>query len=476
VECAENGQKALDMCSARAFDLLIIDIVMPDMDGMSLLRRLNTFDNIHEAVLVTATGSLEDAQTAMESGAFGYIEKSAAREKLLPLLKKALHVVSMKKRRVEQFASLQSKLVDKSSELESMVRLIEYQGRQIDSIINSMGEGIIAVDSAQSIVLMNRPAERITGLRFAECAGMRASKALASLNLPDQLLSSIETGPASGKERCIVSIAREGGPQRFYYINIQQIFDEKGVRTGSVALFMDQTESINAERMRDSFFSVAAHELRTPVSVITNYLALLRGNREFDDGSREMVEEMQTANRRLTVLVNRIISLANLSNRTYAPKRADTDIGRLIQSKVLKLKPEADGKSVSIVVENHLPEAGLPVDEYLVDIVFLSLLDNAVKFSPAGGTVNVAVEKRGDGTRNVLSIAVADEGEGISAMARECLFTSFLQGEAPLTRSRSGMGIGLYLAKMAADLMSCDIGVISEQGKGSTFTLTIPLP
>jgi PAS domain S-box-containing protein len=476
VECAESGQKALDMCSARAFDLFIIDVLMPNMDGMSLLQRLNTFDNTYEAILTTATGNLEDAQKAMELGAIGYIEKSAAKNNLLPLAAKALQFVATKKKRIELFAALEKKVSDKSSEVDSMARLLEYQGRQIDSIINSMGEGIIAVDSEQSIVLMNRPAELITGLRFAECAGMKLSKAFESLEVTDQLLTLIETGPVPGKERCILPIPQEGGRQKYYYINIQQISNEKGVRTGSVALFMDQTESINAARMRDSFFSIAAHELRTPISIIMNYLALLQGNTESDDKHREVVEGMQSANRRLTVLVNRLIALANLSNHTYAMNRGATDIDRLIQSKIRKITSEADEKNVSIAIENRLTEPMIPMDAYLVKIVLYNLLSNAVKFSRYGGSVRILLEKRHECAHDTLAIAVIDEGDGISDRARNCLFTSFLQGEAPLTRTQGGMGIGLYLAKKAAELMGGDIGVFSEKGKGSTFTLTVPLP
>jgi two-component system, OmpR family, phosphate regulon sensor histidine kinase PhoR len=475
VQDAENGVQALDKCSATAFDLFIIDIVMPEMDGLELLRRLNVFENTYEAVMITGDETLESAKKSMERGAFGYLSKSDIQDGLIALAAKAIGMVDMKRNRLVRFAAMEKKVADRSAELESIMRLLEYQGRQIDSIINSMGEGIIAVDNEQSIVLMNRPAEQLTGLCFADCAGSRFSSAFKSLGVADRLLSLMETGSTPSKEINTIPITQKDGRQKYYYVNMQHVTDEKGVRTGSVFLFLDQTESINAGRMRDSFFSIAAHELRTPISVNMNYLALLDCKCENDGEYKEIIRGMQTANRRLTVLVNRIISLAYLSNHSYTVHRTVTDVNRLVQSKILKLRPESDEKKVAIFVDNRLLETRLSVDPYLLKIELYNLLSNAIKFNRVGGSVRIVLEQNPGSVSDLLSIAIIDEGEGISDRARSGLFTSFSQGEDPLTRAQGGMGIGLYLVKKAVELMGGSVEVLSEKGKGSTFILKVPL-
>ena len=474
-EGAENGKEALDKCSKKSFDLFVIDVIMPEMSGLELLRQLNVFDHTYEAIMISEDENLEIAKKSMEYRAFGYVGKSEGRDAFLAMVVKALETVCMKKKRLERIAALEKKVSDRSAELESMVRLLEYQGRQIDSIINSMGEGIVAIDNKQFIVLMNRPAEQITGVRFAECAGMMLSNAFKSLGFADRLLLLIEKGSALDKELNIISIPRKDGRQKYYHVNTQQILVDNGVQTGNIFIFLDQTESINAEQMRDSFFCVAAHELRTPISINMNYLAILYRRWGNDNEHREIVEGMQTANRRLIILVNQIISLANLSNSTYDVNHSLTDVKQLIQLKILELRPESEERKIGIIFESRLSETMLSVDPYLLKIAFHNLLSNAIKFNRIGESVRIALEQNRAGTNTILSITITDRGEGISDRARSSLFASFIQGEDPLTRSQGGMGIGLYLVKKATELMGGSIDALSEKGKGSTFTLQVPL-
>jgi PAS domain S-box-containing protein len=475
VDSAENGQKALEKCKSTPFDLFIIDIVMPEMGGLDLLRRLNVFENTYEAIMVAGDETLESVKKAMELGSFGYIGKLGIKDELLVMAAKALGMVDMKRRRFASFAAMEKRVADRTAELESMVRLLEYQGRQLDSIINSMGEGIVAIDNDQAIVLMNRPAELLLGLSFAECAGSRFPKAVKDLGFAERLLSIVETGAASSETQNILPILRHDGREKYYHIKIQRISDQQGVQTGSVVLFMDLTESVNAVRMRDSFFSIAAHELRTPISIIANYLALLLRAGDDCGEQGEIFLGMQTATRRLSELVNRVISLANFSNRLYTTRPTATDIDKLIQSKIRKLRPQSDENNITVFVDNRLPDPIVSVDPYVLRIAVYNLLSNAVKFNRIGGSVHIIVEQKSGCPDDFLSVSFIDEGDGISDMARNNLFASFSQGEDPLTRTQGGMGIGLYLVKKASEIMGGTIEVFSEKGKGATFTLKIPL-
>lgn len=472
---ADGGKMALEKCAASAFDLFIIDIMMPEIGGLDMLRQLHVIDNTFEAIMMSGAENLEDARKSMELGAFSYIGKPIKHEELLVQVTKALRMVDAKKLRLNRIALLEKKVSQRSDELESMVRLLEYQGRQLDSIINSMGEGIMAIDNQKSIVLMNRRAEQITGSRFADCAGLQISKAFQHRAFADQLSPLIEKASTPDKAINLISLSREGSGKKYYHINVQEITDEKGLRTGSVVIFSDQTDAINAELMRDSFLSIAAHELRTPINISMNYLAMVRHQWNNEEVRDEAVRGMQIANHRLMDLVNRIILLANLSNHTYSVCPIPTDVGRLVASKIRKIQPEADEKKVTIVLDNRLPDPVLSVDLYLLRIALHNLLTNAVKFNRIGGTVRIVIEQNPAAPGKELTIAVIDEGEGISERARNSLFESFIQGEDPLIRTQGGTGTGLYLVKKAAELLGGSIEVLSEKGKGSTFTLLIPV-
>jgi two-component system phosphate regulon sensor histidine kinase PhoR len=381
----------------------------------------------------------------------------------------------VKKQRLERFADLEKKIKSRSDELESMVRLLENQGQQLDAIINSMGEGLIAVDNQKSIVIMNKRAEQMAGVLFAECAGQEITSAFKHLACADQLSIMIDKGPIPGKGNNVLSIAKNKEKAKYFLVNVQKIFDKKGGCTGSVVVFLDQTETINAEQMRNSFLSIAAHELRTPITIIMNYLSLLQFQWE-DAGFRdEALNDMRTANHRLKYLVNRIVSLASLSDLGYAKSPCTMDVEQIVVSESGKIRPEADNKKISITFENRLKNPTISTDPHLLRTALCNVLSNAVKFNRTGGAVHIVLEGNAHDENKDLSITVADEGEGLSERARNNLFESFVQGEDPLTRRHGGLGTGLYLAHRAAEILGGSITVQSEKGKGSRFTIHIPV-
>ena len=475
VVCASNGREALGLSLKLRFDLFLIDIVMPELGGLGLLKEINVFDNTYEAIMMTGNENLEDVKEAMELGAFCYCSKPLGREEITSRVRKALGMVEVKKQRLERFADLEKKIKSRSDELESMVRLLENQGQQLDAIINSMGEGLIAVDNQKSIVIMNKRAEQMAGVLFAECAGQEITSAFKHLACADQLSIMIDKGPIPGKGNNVLSIAKNKEKAKYFLVNVQKIFDKKGGCTGSVVVFLDQTETINAEQMRNSFLSIAAHELRTPITIIMNYLSLLQFQWE-DAGFRdEALNDMRTANHRLKYLVNRIVSLASLSDLGYAKSPCTMDVEQIVVSESGKIRPEADNKKISITFENRLKNPTISTDPHLLRTALCNVLSNAVKFNRTGGAVHIVLEGNAHDENKDLSITVADEGEGLSERARNNLFESFVQGEDPLTRRHGGLGTGLYLAPRAAELLGGCLPVQSENGKGSRFTIHIPV-
>ncbi|MGB7567681.1 MAG: response regulator [Chitinivibrionales bacterium] len=475
VVCAANGREALRLCSKLRFDLFLIDIVMPELGGLGLLKEINVFDNTYEAIMMTGNENLEDVKEAMELGAFCYCSKPLGREEITGQVRKAITMVEVKKQRLERFKDLEKKVKSRSDELESMVRLLENQGQQLDAIVNSMGEGLIAVDNEKSIVLMNRRAEQIAGARFADCAGREIASAFKDFACADQLSLLIDKGSTPGTGTNVISIVKKGERAKYFLVNVQKILDKKGCRTGNVVVFLDQTETINAEQMRNSFLSIAAHELRTPINIIMNYLSLLQHQWENFTIRDEALRDMQTANVRLKYLVNRIVSLASLSDLGYAKSPCTMDVEEIVVSESGKIRPEADNKKITISFENRLKSPTISTDPHLLRTALCNVLSNAIKFNRTGGSVHIVLEGNAVDENKDLSITVADEGEGLSERARNNLFESFVQGEDPLTRRHGGLGTGLYLARRAAEILGGSITVQSEKGKGSRFTICIPV-
>ncbi|MDD5674791.1 MAG: hybrid sensor histidine kinase/response regulator [Chitinivibrionales bacterium] len=226
-----------------------------------------------------------------------------------------------------------------------------------------------------------------------------------------------------------------------------------------------------ANQLRASFLSIVAHELRTPITTLMNYLAVLTGPENV-----EAVNDMKTTCDRLKDLVASLISLADLSSTSIAVRQENTHIPSFVEMLARKFAGKAAENKVAVIIDNLLSESMAAIDPRLLNIALMSLIDNAIKFSKEGGAVHINLKDLPDNGPLSLLISVSDRGCGISERARTHLFESFTQGEEHLTRHFGGLGTGLFLAKRAAEIMGASIEVTSDKGKGSKFTLNIPVP
>jgi PAS domain S-box-containing protein len=470
VDKACNGKEALLKLAVAAPDLFLLDVVMPEMSGLELLREIRVNDSEYEAIMMTGHESLDDAKKAMELGAFSYVAKPLRWVELKDHVYRALSMVKIKKERLRHLATLEAEMRKRSDELQMTVQILKTQGERLDTVVNSMEEGLLAIDDQDRIVLMNAQAEKILGTRFGECAGETLAGAIAGPGVAGQLAALIDPARDAGEGRNIMTLPVAGGGVRFYHVNTQEIAGGNGARAGRVITLLDRTDRIKADQLRTSFLSVVAHELRTPVTVIMNYLAVLK-----DVQNKEAIGDMKTACARLTRLIGSLISLAKLSDASIAVNTRSTNIVDMAALHAQKMGPAADDKGVMILIENSLRSPVMATDPQLLGIALSGLLDNAVKFNKAGGKVRVGLSEILRNGAPFLSLSIADQGAGISDLARSHLFETFAQGEDHLTRHYLGLGTGLFLAQRAVELLDGRIDVTSISGEGSCFTCLIPL-
>jgi PAS domain S-box-containing protein len=470
VDKACNGKEALLKLAVTAPDLFLLDVVMPEMGGLELLREIRVNDSEYEAVMMTGHESLDDAKKAMELGAFSYVAKPLRWAELKDHVYRALSMVKIKKERLRHLAALEAEMRKRSDELRMTAEILKSQSDRLDTVVNSMEEGLLAIDDQERIVLMNAQAEKILGARFGECAGETLAVAIAGPGVAAQLAALIDPAHAAAAERDIMTVPVDGGGTRFYHVNTQDIAGGNGARAGRVITFSDRTDRIKADQLRTSFLSVVAHELRTPVTVIMNYLAVLK-----DVHNMEAVDDMKTACVRLKRLIASLISLAALSDASIAVNRRGTNIVELVASHVEKLAAAAAEKGETILIENSLRSPVIATDPRLLGIALSGMLDNAVKFNKAGGKVRVGLNEISRDGAPFLSVSIADQGAGISERAKSHLFESFAQGEDHMTRQHRGLGAGLFLAQRAVELLDGRIDVESVGGQGSCFTCVMPM-
>ena len=224
------------------------------------------------------------------------------------------------------------------------------------------------------------------------------------------------------------------------------------------------------DEAKNVFFANVSHELRTPLMLV---LASLEGLREEMKGAENYVQQFDVIRRngvRLLKLVDDLLELSRLESETVRLKLSRFELGKFVDDLLTQTRPLAERKNISLRCEVRQP-AELVADEGSIERVVLNLLTNALKFTPAGGAIVVAVEQDADFCRIILT----DTGPGIPAAELGHVFERFYQGEGGKKTVKGGVGIGLSMCKKIVDLHGGKIVVTSPPGSGAAFAVTLPV-
>ncbi len=221
------------------------------------------------------------------------------------------------------------------------------------------------------------------------------------------------------------------------------------------------------ETLKTDFVSNVSHEMKTPISIIKNYAEMLRMEHLPEEQRKEYAKSIENAATRLSDLIGNILKLNKLENQSITPDIEVYDVCRQLCECILQFEEAWDEKEIELETEIE-DEAMIRADASLMELVWNNLLSNAIKFTEQGG--QVAVRQTLDGKH--IRISVSDTGYGMSRESMERIFDKFYQGDT--SHAKEGNGLGLALVQRVLELMDGDIQVVSEEGKGSTFTVVLP--
>lgn len=262
------------------------------------------------------------------------------------------------------------------------------------------------------------------------------------------------------------------GLDRIYEVQTALVRNEEGKDLGAVAIFMDITELRNIDKMKSSFVAMASHELRTPLTAIKGFVSTLLADDNFAlEDRREFYSIIDQEADRLTRLINDLLNTARIeAGQSLKPDYSEVDPNRLVEKVVMIQRQTTSRHKVELSVPHPLPK--IMADEDKLDQILTNLLNNAIKYSPNGGTITVRAEVDG---KDIL-FGVEDEGLGIPADHLPKVFERFHRVDNEDNRKIYGTGLGLYLVKHLVE--GVHLGKIwaeSTVGKGSTFWFRIPL-
>jgi PAS domain S-box-containing protein len=334
-------------------------------------------------------------------------------------------------------------------------------------VLTYVADGVLLVDRDGVVRLWNPAAERITGIAAAELVGHAAADRIGGWR--DALDSvPVSSSPDPGHPETIVPIeSREG--ERWISISGVQFFD------GTVYAFRDVTEVRQLEELKADFIATASHELRTPLAAVYGAAqTLLRHDFALDEAGRDrFISLIADESERLGRIVNEIL-LANQLDAGRVDLGTDAfDPGELVERVVEAARVHAPP---NVLVERVVP-ADVPhvaADRDKVRQVLVNLVENAIKYSPGGGRVELGLEPAHEAGAGSVVFFVRDQGLGIPRDEQARIFEKFYRLDPHMTRGVGGTGLGLYICSELVNRMGGHIWVESTEGEGSTFLLQLP--
>lgn len=378
------------------------------------------------------------------------------------------------------YDELENKVKQKTKDLAKKVQEIGEQKATDEALLESIGDGLIGLDNKGRVVIINQKAKEML-----EVEGNLLGKQY--FELWDVADNKNQKVPLS--ERPITLALKKGEDLKTHTVNQLSYILKSGKKIsialtlspikkdnkvlGVITVFRDITREREIDRMKTEFISLASHQLRTPLSAIKWFSEMLLGGDagKLSKDQREFTENISESTERMIVLVNSLLDISRIESGRIVIEPELTDFGELISNVIKDLKAKFEEKKINLIISLHPNLPKINLDKQLISQVFLNLLTNAIKYTPIEGNIEVILSKK---EKEVL-IQVADTGYGIPKKEQPKVFQKFYRGSNILKVETDGNGLGLYLVKAIVESSGGKIWFESEENKGTTFWITIPL-
>ncbi len=384
-----------------------------------------------------------------------------------------------------ELRELGTALDDMRQQVQTHIGQITLEKSRLEAVLTSITEAILVTDQSGRILMGNQTFEKLFGVSGA-IEGRMPIELVRHRDVQNAIDQTLKTGQA-----IFLDLTRSDGRERHFDVQIAPILQNDHI-AGSVTIFYDITELRRLERIRKDFVANVSHELRTPLTTIKGCAATLAdGALDNKEASQRFVQMINTHADRLHNLVEDILDLSRIESGALPLETGVYPIQEMINSVVGQIRPMAKEKTLTIEI-NIKKNVQVQCDRKLIEQALINLLDNAVKYTPEGGKIWIQtrdfkhVENDRENRRNRpeenenqtrtrrIALEVKDTGIGVPLSDMDRIFERFYRADKGRSRAMGGTGLGLSIVRHIMDAHGERVYVESEQGKGSTFGLTLP--
>jgi len=449
VETANDGLQALDMIEERHFDILLLDLMMPNISGFDVLSRVRDIDPDTVIIVITGYATLEHSIEAMKKGAFDFIPKPFTPDQLRAVVTKSLRYTHA----LQDIATSRSRM-----------RIM----------VNNLMDGVMITDTEKRIALANPAFRHMIGFKGDTMVGSKVGEVIVDERLLGSIDRALTMPPGTWTEIAheLIIAGKSEGEERIFSVRCSPFRGRTDYNLGTITVLHDITAIKKMDQMKSDFVSMVSHEIRSPINSLLMQLKIILDGLagETTPKQREILERASEKMLNLNNMVTELLDLSRIESGLVAHEKEQVDIAALLQEQQKLHEPYAKKKHLEIDLEiaDHLPT--LLANPRHMDEVFSNLITNAIKYSPPEGRISISAAVQNE----CLGIRVADNGYGIPEQDLDRIFTRFYRVKDANTRTIHGTGLGLAIVKSIIDSLHGSITVKSTLGEGTEFSILLP--
>lgn len=443
---AANGREGLEAIAAHRPDLVLVDLMMPVMDGMEMIGQARRQHATLAFVVITGYATLEKAVEAMKQGADDFLAKPFKPQELRLVIERVL----------KRVATLQDMAIERS---------------RTRVLIEAMSNGVLVVDDQARIVLMNSALAKLAKYS-GEAYGLDLSEVIDCVDVAEAMGQVLSGKAADGQViQCTMKGDTPGEPVHLQ-VRCGPFRDIRGNTVGALAVFDDITPIQRLDELKSEYVSTVAHEIASPLSSVLSQLQNLAQGLAggLNERQAHIVERARGRIQGIINLSKDLLDLSKIEAGVMGDPDEQLDLAAILEESVDIIRPAAEQKdqTLTVNISGGLPHIKAVARE--IQEVFVNLLSNAVRYSPSGG----AIELSAIADDNEAVVRVKDNGFGIPADEQDKIFERFYRIKDANTREIVGTGLGLPIVKRVVEASGGRLELNSRPGKGSTFTVRLP--